>query len=52
MAKVLALPDIVERLTTQGMEPLISNPEQFAGMIKADMVKFAKVIKDANIKAD
>ena len=34
------------------MEPLISNPEQFAAMIKADMVKFAKVIKDANIKAD
>lgn len=52
MAKVLALPDIVERMTTQGMEPMISNPEQFVAMIKADMAKFARVIKDANIKAD
>jgi tripartite-type tricarboxylate transporter receptor subunit TctC len=29
-----------------------SNPEQFAALLKSDMVKFAKLIKDANIKAD
>ena len=32
------------------MDPFITNPEQFAALIKADMSKFAGVIKAANIK--
>jgi tripartite-type tricarboxylate transporter receptor subunit TctC len=52
MARILATPEIVERLTTQGLEPLISNPEQFAALLKSDMAKFAKLIKDAKIKVD
>jgi tripartite-type tricarboxylate transporter receptor subunit TctC len=52
MAKILSAPDIVERLVSQGLEPLISTPEQFAVFLKADMAKFAKLIKDANIKVE
>jgi tripartite-type tricarboxylate transporter receptor subunit TctC len=52
MARILAMPEIVEKLVNQGLEPLISNPEQFAALLKSDMAKFAKLIKDANIKAD
>ena len=52
MARILALPEIVERLVNQGMEPFISNPEQFAVLLKSDRVKFAKLIKDANIKVE
>jgi len=52
MAQVLAMPDIVERLVNQGLEPFISNPEQFAALLRSDMAKFAKIIKDANIKVE
>jgi tripartite-type tricarboxylate transporter receptor subunit TctC len=52
MARILAMPDIVDKLTSQAMEPMISTPSEFAAMIKSDLAKFAKVIKDANIKAD
>jgi len=52
MARILAMPEIVERLVNQGLEPFISNPEQFAALLQSDMAKFAKLIKDANIKAD
>ncbi len=50
MGRILAAPDVVERLVNQGLEPLISTPEQFAALLKSDMTKFAKLIKDANIK--
>jgi tripartite-type tricarboxylate transporter receptor subunit TctC len=50
MARMLAAPDVVERLTSQGLEPLISSPDQFAALLKSDMAKFARLIKDANIR--
>ena len=50
MGRMLAAPDVMERLVNQGLEPLISTPEQFAALLKSDMAKFAKLIKDANIR--
>lgn len=52
VAKILAMPDTVETLASLGMAPFISTPEQFAAMMKAEVVRFGKVIKAANIKAD
>jgi tripartite-type tricarboxylate transporter receptor subunit TctC len=52
MGRILATPEIVERLVSQGLEPLISNPEQFAALLQSDKAKFARLIKDANIKVD
>jgi tripartite-type tricarboxylate transporter receptor subunit TctC len=52
MAKVLSMPDIREKLLSQGMDPLISTPDQFAALIKADLVKFARIIKTGNIKLE
>lgn len=34
------------------MAPFISSPEQFAMLMKADMAKYAKIIKDTNIKME
>ena len=50
LAKIMSTPDIKERLTSLGMAPFISTPGQFAALIKADIAKFAKIIKTANIK--
>ena len=52
MARILASPEVVDLLSNQGLEPLISTPDQFAALLKSDMARFAKLIKDANIKVE
>lgn len=37
-------------LAAQGLEPILSTPEQFAAFIRSETVKWGKVVKDANIK--
>ncbi len=49
---ILALPDVRERLLSQGVTPFISTPAQFAELLRTDMAKFARVIKEANIKVE
>ena len=50
VVKVLALPDVKERVAAIGFEPVGNTPAEFAAQIKADAVKWAKVIRDAGIK--
>ncbi len=50
--KLIALPDTKDRLNTQGFEPYYNNPEQTAALLKSDIAKYGKIIKDANIKAE
>jgi len=52
IAKVLAAPDMRDKLVSQGMDPFTSTPDQFAALIKADFAKYAKIIKTANIKLE
>jgi tripartite-type tricarboxylate transporter receptor subunit TctC len=52
IAKVLAMSDIREKLLSQGMTPLVSTPDQFAALIKADLAKFTRIIKTSNIKLE
>ncbi len=52
IAKIIAIPDVKEKLASLGMNPFTSTPEQFTSLIKADSAKYAKVIKAANIKRD
>jgi tripartite-type tricarboxylate transporter receptor subunit TctC len=47
--KVLAMPDIQDKLASQGAEPAHADPEEFAKIIRDDIVRYAKVIKEANI---
>ena len=44
------MPDIKEKLASQGVDTFISTPDQFAALIKAEIAKYAKIIKTANIK--
>ncbi len=43
-------PDVKERLTAQGVEVVNQRPEEFAAVIKRELVQWAKVIKAAGIK--
>ena len=51
-AKILAMPDIRERLVNSGMEPFHTGPEKMAAQMKADHVETARIIKAANIKME
>ena len=52
-AKALKMPDVIERLATQGGNELIgSTPDQFAAVIKVEIAKYAKIIKDAGIRIE
>ena len=52
IGKILTLSDIKEKLALQGMDAFISNPEQFAALLKAETARVAKVIMTANIKLE
>ena len=52
LTRILQMPDIRETLVTMGADPLIGSPQQFAALIKADLVRYAKLIKAANIKLE
>ncbi len=47
--KILHMPDVKERFFDVGAEISDNTPEQFAALVKADIAKWAKVIKEANI---
>ncbi len=51
-ARIMALPDIKEKLASEGLEPSVTSPDQFAALMKTDMAKFAKIVKEANITAE
>jgi len=52
IAKATAMPDVKARLETFGMEPASAGPEQFAAHIHSEMKRWAKLVRDAGIKAD
>jgi tripartite-type tricarboxylate transporter receptor subunit TctC len=47
--KIAALADTRERMSAAGYEPMTSTPEQYGEFIKTEMVRWAKVIRDANV---
>jgi tripartite-type tricarboxylate transporter receptor subunit TctC len=49
---VLAEPEVRKRLVELGGEPLITKPEDFGAMIKAETEKWEKVVKYADIKIE
>jgi tripartite-type tricarboxylate transporter receptor subunit TctC len=52
VAKILAMPDVKARLEEQGQEPFTQTPAQFTALMSAERVKYADIIRAANIKLD
>lgn len=50
-AKVLAIPEVRRTLENQGLDVIGGTPAEFAAAIKAETPYWAKIIKDAGIKA-
>ena len=47
--KVLSTPDTRQKLATMGFDPVASTPEEFSQWIRTEIVRWGKVIRDANI---
>jgi tripartite-type tricarboxylate transporter receptor subunit TctC len=52
IARIVALPDVKERLDALGFAPVASTPEAYATQIKADIETWSKVVREANIKVE
>jgi len=50
--KALATPVVRERFASLGVQPVGNTPEQWGAEIRADLARWAKVIKAAGIKAE
>jgi tripartite-type tricarboxylate transporter receptor subunit TctC len=48
--KLVAKPETKEKMNAFGSEPNYNDPEQTAALIRSDIQKYGKIIKDANIK--
>jgi tripartite-type tricarboxylate transporter receptor subunit TctC len=52
VARVLASPDIKERISNRGSVPKPSTPEEFDAFVRAEVAKVGKVIRDGNIRIE
>jgi len=52
IVKLGTLPDVTEKLNALGFEPVGNTPDEFAAQIKHELPKWAKLVRDANIKAE
>lgn len=50
--KVLVMPDVVEKLAQYGAEDGGGSAQRFAEFIRTEQIKWAKVVKDSNVKLD
>ena len=52
IVRALNSPDLRERLTSQGADPLHRTPEEYTAFVQSEILKWAKVIKAAGIKGE
>lgn len=52
LISILKQPDVRQRIVADGSEPVGSTPDEFRAFMLADMQKWARVVKEAGIKAE
>jgi tripartite-type tricarboxylate transporter receptor subunit TctC len=51
--RIMTMADVTERLASVGIFPFtLPTPEAYGDYIKSEIKKYAKVVKDAGVKAD
>jgi tripartite-type tricarboxylate transporter receptor subunit TctC len=52
IARIVAQPDVKERLTTLGFKAVANTPEEFGARIRLEMDKWGKVVRDAKLRIE
>lgn len=52
VAKAMASAELRDRYTSEGGDATVRGPEEFAALIRTELVKWAKVVKDAGVRID
>ena len=52
VARVLAMPEVRERLAAIGAEPLGSTPAEFTAFLRREIERFRVIVREAGIKAE
>lgn len=52
IARIVTLPDVRDRLVVQGNEPVSSTPDGLASLLRRDIAKWGKLVRDAGVKVD
>jgi tripartite-type tricarboxylate transporter receptor subunit TctC len=52
ITRIMAMPDIREKFSQQGIDPETSTPEQFAKLIREEYARWTKVIRTSGIKVE
>ena len=52
IVRVLAMPDVQEVLAKQGIEVRSSTPAEMAAVVKTDLARWGRVVKEANIRPE
>ncbi|MCE9640745.1 MAG: tripartite tricarboxylate transporter substrate binding protein [Betaproteobacteria bacterium] len=52
IARALNSPDLKDRLTSQGADPIHQTPEQYTAFVQSEIAKWGKVIQAAGIKGE
>ena len=52
IVKIMALPDVVEKLGSDGGEPISSSPDEFAAFMRKELARWRQVIPAAKIQLD
>jgi tripartite-type tricarboxylate transporter receptor subunit TctC len=52
IAKAVAQPEVKDRLTTLGFDPVANTPDEFGARIKLEIDKWGKVVRDAKLRIE
>jgi tripartite-type tricarboxylate transporter receptor subunit TctC len=50
--RILAMPEVQATLAKQGIEAHTSTPAEMAALVKADLARWGRMVKEANIKPE
>lgn len=52
LIRILDLPDVKAQMAALSLEIMTGTPQQFAAFVKSELVKWAKVVKESNMRVD